>query len=52
MNGGKTDDDSGIGRDNNNNNNNLFQYCHMKNFTYNSSSHYILLRESVILYLY
>jgi hypothetical protein len=35
----------------NNNNNNLLQYCHMKNFTYNSSSH-ILLRASVILYLY
>jgi hypothetical protein len=57
VNGGKTDDDSGSGGDdddddNNNNNNNLFQYCHMKNFTYNSSSHYILLRESVILYLY
>jgi hypothetical protein len=33
-----------------NNNNNLLQYCHMR--TYNSSSHYILLRESVILYLY
>jgi hypothetical protein len=33
-----------------NNNNFLLQYCHMKNFT--SSSHYILLRESVILYFY
>jgi hypothetical protein len=49
VNGGIKDDDSGSGRDNNNN---LLQYCHMKNFTYNSSNHYILLRESVILYLY
>jgi hypothetical protein len=54
VNWGKTDDDSGSGRDNNNNdnnNNNLLQYCHMKNITYNSSSHYILLRERVSLYL-
>jgi hypothetical protein len=41
VNGGKNDDN------NNNNNNNLFQYCDMTNFTYNSSRHYILLRECI-----
>jgi hypothetical protein len=50
VNGGINYDDSGIVRDNNNNNS--LQYCHMKNFTYNSSSPYILLKESVILYIY
>jgi hypothetical protein len=49
VNEGKNDDDSDSSRDNNNN---LLQYYHMKNFTYNSSSHYILIRGSVILYLY